>query len=292
MRRAHSQGAQRSGNARTAKWRRSKLSGRHSPTSGLARAVAADFAEPLGSQHHAVVFDLELDVATDRLDVDLLKRIPAFTLGFAGRGWRRQLVDQPDQRRRPQRMGFKAQRMDEAQEPVAAFGEFGIGDMRAFGHAKRDDQTATADMEGHMRRTALPDEIVEPRDPFARNRLIDAALFVAGGEPRRDDLPYPRAREIEHLQAGSLGQPFGEELTQDFAGTLISADERRHLEDEALGAGIAVEPGAVIEDPVREPVREHVEGKARARLFRRGGVGEQRAHQRVARAGKRETHGF
>ena len=172
---------------------------------GMASAVAANLTEPLGSEHHPVVLDLELDVAADRLDVDLLERIPAFALGFAGRGRRGQFVDQPDQRRGPQRMGFKAQRMDEAQEPLAAFGEFGIGDMRAFWHAQGDDQTAAADMEGRVRRTALPDEIVEPGDPFARDRLIDAALFVAGGEPRRDDLPDAGARKIEHLQAGALG---------------------------------------------------------------------------------------
>ena len=143
-----------------------------------------------------------------------------------------------------------------------------------------------------MRRTALPDEIVEPGNPFARDRLVDAALLVARREPRRDLPVDARAREIEHLQAGSLGQPFGEELTQDFAGPLIGADERRHLEDETFGAGIAVKPGALVEDPVREPVREHVEGKARARLFGRGRVGEQRTHQRVARPGKRESHSF
>src|SRR3546814_16959637 len=53
-----------------------KRIGEAHPDLGVAGAVAAHLAEPLRSQHHAVVLDLKLDVGTDRLDIDLLARVP------------------------------------------------------------------------------------------------------------------------------------------------------------------------------------------------------------------------
>lgn len=105
-------------------------------------------------------------------------------------------------------------------------------------------------------------------------------------------MPDPRAGEIEDLQAGPLGQSFGEELPEDFAGPLVGTDQRGDLEDEALRAGIAVEPGALVEDPVGEPVGQHIDREAHVRLFGRGRVGKERAHQRLAQLGERIGHGF
>src|SRR3546814_20746668 len=87
-------------------------------------------------------------------------------------------------------------------------------------------------MERGEGRAAFPDQSVEAGKPLPRDRLVDPALFIARREPWGDDLPDPRAREIEHLQAGPLGQSFGKELSQDFAGALVGADQRCHLEDE------------------------------------------------------------
>src|SRR3546814_14767579 len=47
-----------------------KRIGEAHPDLGVAGAVAAHLAEPIRSQHHAVVLDLKLDVGTDRLDID------------------------------------------------------------------------------------------------------------------------------------------------------------------------------------------------------------------------------
>src|SRR3546814_7356268 len=81
-----------------------KRIGEAHPDLGVAGAVAAHLAEPLRSQHHAVVLDLKLDDGTDRLDIDLLERVPGLALGLTRRGRRGQLVNEADQRRRAQRM--------------------------------------------------------------------------------------------------------------------------------------------------------------------------------------------
>src|SRR3546814_9535966 len=104
--------------------------------------------------------------------------------------------------------------MEETQQRLTTFGKFGIGDIRVFRDSERDDQAAAPHMERGEGRAAFPDQIVEAGKPLPRDRLVDPALFIARREPWGDDLPDPRAREIEHLQAGPLGQSFGKELSQ------------------------------------------------------------------------------
>src|SRR3546814_1482109 len=146
-------------------------------------------------------------------------------------------------------------------------------------------------MERGEGRAAFPDQSVEAGKPLPRDRLVDPALFIARREPWGDDLPDPRSREIEHLQAGPLGQSFGKELSQDFAGALVGADQRCHLEDGTFRAGVTVETRALVEDPIREPVGQHVEAEARPRLLSRSCISKQRAHQDIAGFGKGEAHG-
>src|SRR3546814_5132159 len=90
--------------------------------------------------------------------------------------------------------------------------------------------------------------------------------------------------------AGPLGQSFGKELSQDFAGALVGADQRCHLEDETFRAGVTVETRALVEDPIREPVGQHVEAEARPRLLSRSCISKQRAHQDIAGFGRSEEH--
>src|SRR3546814_3530318 len=93
-----------------------KRIGEAHPGRGVAGAGAAHLAEPLRSQHHAVVLDLKLDVGTDRLDIDLLERVPGLALGLTRRGRRGQLVNEADQRRRAQRMRIEPQPMEATQQ--------------------------------------------------------------------------------------------------------------------------------------------------------------------------------
>src|SRR3546814_15363841 len=48
---------------------------------------------------------------------------------------------------------------------------------------------------------------------------------------------------------------------------------------------------ALVEDPIREPVGQHVEAEARPRLLSRSCISKQRAHQDIAGFGKGEAHG-
>src|SRR3546814_19396719 len=90
--------------------------------------------------------------------------------------------------------------------------------------------------------------------------------------------------------AGPLGQSFGKELSQDFAGALVGADQRCHLEDETFRAGVTVETRALVEDPIREPVGQHVETDARPRLPSRRCIHQHSAPQHIAGFGPREPH--
>src|SRR3546814_16526544 len=119
-----------------------KRIGEAHPDLGVAGAVAAHLAEPLRSQHHAVVLDLKLDVGTDRLDIDLLERVPGLALGLTRRGRRGQLVNEADQRRRAQRMRIELKRMHETQQRLPTFGKYGIGEIRVFQVTEREDKAA------------------------------------------------------------------------------------------------------------------------------------------------------
>src|SRR3546814_17132003 len=97
--------------------------------------------------------DLKLDVGTDRLDIDLLERVPGLALGLTRRGRRGQLVNEAAQRRRAQRMRIEPQRMDETQQRLTTFGKFGLGDIRVFRNTERDDQEAATNRERGKGRT-------------------------------------------------------------------------------------------------------------------------------------------
>src|SRR3546814_8823770 len=96
--------------------------------------------------------DLKLDVGTDRLDIDLIERVPGLALGLTRRGRRGQLVNEADQRRRAQRMRIEPKRMDETQQRLTTFATCGIGDIRVFRVTERDEQTAAPHMEREIGR--------------------------------------------------------------------------------------------------------------------------------------------
>ena len=147
-----------------------------------------------------------------------------------------------------------------------------------------------ARMERCMRRARLPDEIVEPAHARFCDGFIDAALLVARREPGSDDGADPGRRKIEHLQAGALRQAFGEELTKDFAGSLVCTDQRGHFEHKAFRMCVAIDSGALVEDSVGQPVRQHVEREVRLRMVSALGVTEHSGKQCIARGSKREAH--
>ena len=61
---------------------------------GIALLVAARLAEALGPEDQAIVADLELDVAADRLDIERIVRVPRMDVGLVRGGRRGKLVDQ------------------------------------------------------------------------------------------------------------------------------------------------------------------------------------------------------
>src|SRR3546814_18270237 len=109
-----------------------KRIGEAHPDLGVAGAVAAHLAEPLRSQHHAVVLDLKLDVGTNRLDIDLLARVPGLALGLTRRGRRVQLVNGASQRRRAQRMPIQPQRMSEPKQNPPTCAKLATGCTLSF----------------------------------------------------------------------------------------------------------------------------------------------------------------
>src|SRR3546814_16011059 len=117
--------------------------------------------------------------------------------------------------------------MEETQQRLTTFGKFGIGDIRVFRHTERDDQAAAPHMERGDGRAAFPDQIVEAGKPLPRDRLVDPALFLARREPWGSVLPYPPAREIEHLSAGPLWTSLGNDVAQRFARAPAGADPGR-----------------------------------------------------------------
>ena len=146
--------------------------------------------------------------------------------------------------------------MEHAGEAFAALGEFAVAHASGHGNAQRDDKPRGSGVERRMRRTRTPDKIVKPCHSRPCNRFVDTALLIARRKPGADDAADPRGREIEHLEASTLRHAFGEELPEDIAGALIGPDQRGHFKDKTFRARIAVEPGALVIDPVGEPVGE------------------------------------
>src|SRR3546814_12944195 len=64
---------------------------------GIALLVAAGLAKALGPEDQAIVADLELDVAADRLDIERIVVIPRMDVGLVRGGRRGELVDQRQQ---------------------------------------------------------------------------------------------------------------------------------------------------------------------------------------------------
>ena len=217
---------------------------------GIALLVAARLAKALGPEDQAIVADLELDVAADRLDIERIVRVPRMDVGLVRGGRRGKLVDECQQPARAQVLRVQSERMEHAHQPFAAFGEFGIGHTAGHRHAERDDQPDVAGMEGRMRRARAPDEIVKASGARPGDGLVDPALLVARSEPGADHAADPRRCEVQDLEAGALRQAFGEELTEDLAGPLVGPDQRGDFEHEPFGAGVAVELRPLVIDPV------------------------------------------
>src|SRR3546814_1352214 len=89
---------------------------------GIALLVAAGLAEALGPEDQAIVADLKLDVAADRLDVERIVGVPRMDVGLVRGGWRGKLVDQRQQPAWTQLLRVQSERMEHANQPFAAFG--------------------------------------------------------------------------------------------------------------------------------------------------------------------------
>ena len=246
---------------------------------------APGLAEALGAQDQPVVLDFEFDVAADRLRVERVLAVPVGEIGFARGGRRGELVDQCEEACGLEPVRCKAERVQHPRHPVAAFGEFCIGDASGHRNAEREHQTHMACMKRRVCRARLPDEIVEPVGAGFRNRFVDPALLVARCEPRADDGADARGREVQHLEARALRQALGKELAEDLTCPLVGADERGDFENEALRVRVAVEPRALVIDSVRKPVRQHVERETRLRMVAPFRIAEQASKERVARRG-------
>ena len=244
---------------------------------GMTVRVAPGLAEPFGSQDHAIILDFELDITPDRLVLECIVRVPRMDIRLMRGGRRGQLVDQRQQPVRAQFLCLQPERMEHAHQAFAAFGQLGIGHAAGNRHAERDDHPDIAGMEGRMRRARIPDEIIQALCPRPGDGLVDPALLVARGEPGGDDIADPRGSKVQNLEAGTLRQPFGEELPEDLAGLFVSPDQRGDFEDEAFRARISVELRALVIDPVREPVREHIEPEMRAISFGSRRIGKKPA---------------
>src|SRR3546814_2348370 len=80
---------------------------------GIALLVAAGLAKALGPEDQAIVADLELDVAADRLDIERIVVIPRMDVGLVRGGRRGELVDQRQQSARTQLLRVEAKRMEQ-----------------------------------------------------------------------------------------------------------------------------------------------------------------------------------
>src|SRR3546814_20644007 len=80
---------------------------------GIALLVAAGLAKALGPEDQAIVADLELDVAADRLDIERIVVIPRMDVGLVSGGRRGELVDQRQQSARPQLLRVEAKSSEE-----------------------------------------------------------------------------------------------------------------------------------------------------------------------------------
>src|SRR3546814_17743791 len=69
---------------------------------GIALLVAAGLAKARGPEDQAIVADLELDVAADRLDTERIVVIPRMDVGLVRGGRRGELVEQRKQSTRSQ----------------------------------------------------------------------------------------------------------------------------------------------------------------------------------------------
>ena len=252
----------------------------------IALLVAARLAKALGPEDQAIVADLELDVAADRLGLKRIVRVPRMDIGLVRGSRRGELVDQRQEAARTQLLRVQSERVEHAHQPFAAFRKFRVGHASGHRHAERDDQPDVASMERRMRRARAPDEIVKAPGARSGDGLVDPALLVARSEPGADHAADPRRCEVQDLEAGALRQAFGEELTEDLAGPFVGPDQRGDFEHEALRAGVAVELRPLVIDPVGQPVREHIEPEMRPRLFGPSRVGKQAPRECVARGSK------
>src|SRR3546814_5692927 len=78
----------------------------------FALLVAAGLAKALGPEDQAIVADLELDVAADRLDIERIVVIPRMDVGLVRGGRRGELVDQRQQSARTQLLDRKSTRLN------------------------------------------------------------------------------------------------------------------------------------------------------------------------------------
>src|SRR3546814_15034296 len=108
--------------------------------------------------------------------------------------------------------------MEHAHQPVAGFGEFGIGHAAGHRHAERDDQPDVAGMEGRMRRARAPDAIVKALGARPRDRLVDPALLIARSEPWADHPATPRGCDVQDLAAGARQSALGKATHKAIAG--------------------------------------------------------------------------
>src|SRR3546814_14269145 len=81
---------------------------------GIALLVAAGLAKALGPEDQAIVADLELDVAADRLDIERIVVIPRMDVGLVRGGRRGELVDQRQQSARTQLLSSAERRVGKA----------------------------------------------------------------------------------------------------------------------------------------------------------------------------------
>lgn len=234
------------------------------PDLGYAVVDLASGAEPLGHEPHAVFSHHQFDVVADRLGCDRIVRIIRHSIVLRRGGGRSQIVNDSDERFRPDFDHAEIERLEHRHQAIAGLLEILVADRLGRRHPDRDDDLVMPRMEGRVWRSGLPDERIEPPRPVPGNRLVHPALNVPWGEPRGDDPADARACKVEHLQAGTRWQAFREELTEDFPGALVGSDQRRNRKDKSLRACVEVQAGCRIVDPVGEPVGEHVDHELRA----------------------------
>ena len=217
---------------------------------GHAVVERAGRAEALGLEVHPVLVDDEFDVAPDRLVGNRVIGVIRHGIVLRRGGRRGQIVDQRDQALRLDFGDAEIERLQHGDEAFAGLDQLFVGHGLGRRHAHRNDHLVVTGVERSVVRGGMPDHAIKAACPVAGDGLIDAALEIARRKPRSDDPADAWASEVQDLEACSRRQSFGEELTQDFAGALVGANERRDRQDEALRSCVHIEPALRVINPV------------------------------------------